>query len=124
MNVRALGNVSGTPLDGAQNVSFGKSAVDRGYTIDGDEGSKGVVSSYNCQDLSDPEVKAALMTRRAVADPHSPSTMRFNEQVTVTECSPNHSPNALQTLGMAASTSTANLGGANATGLAQGDPTS
>jgi len=127
MNVGALGNASGTPLDGAQIMSFGESAVNGGYAIDGDTGDKRVGSSYNTtsgQDPSDPEVIAALMTRRAVADPRSPSTIRFNEQVTVAEYSPNHSPNALQTLGAAASTSIGNLGDANVTGSTQGDPTS
>jgi len=127
MNVGALGNASGIPLDGAQNMSFSKSTVDGGHTIDGDAGNEGVRSSYNTtsgQDPSDPEVIAALMTQRAVADPRSPSAMRFNEQVTVAECSPNHSPNALQTLSTAASTSIGNLGDANAAGSMQGDPTS
>jgi len=127
MNVGALGNASGTQLDGAQNMSFGKSAVDGGYAVDGDAGNEGVGSSYNAtpgQDPSDPEVIAALMTRRAVTDPRSPSTMRFNEQVIVAEYSPNHSPKALQTLGTTASTSIGNLGDANATGSTQGDPTS
>jgi len=50
--------------------------------------------------------------------------MQFNEQATVTNCLPNRSPNALQTLGGAASTSTGNLGGASTTGSTQGDPTS
>jgi len=124
LNVGALGNASGTPLDGAQNVSFGESTVDGGCTINGGEGNKAVASSYNCQDPSDPEVIAALMFQRAVVDPRSPSMIPFNEHVTVAEYSPNHSPNALRTLGTAASTSTGNLGGASATGSTQGDPTS
>jgi len=66
---------------------------------------------------------AALLTRPPVAGPRSPTTMRFNEQVRVTKYSPDHSPNALQTLGTAASTSTGNLGSASAAGSTQGDPT-
>jgi len=65
MNVGALGNASGTPLDGAQIMSFGESTVDGGHTIDGDAGNEGVGSSYNTtlgQDPSDPEVIAALLT--------------------------------------------------------------
>jgi len=42
----------------------------------------------------------------------------------VTNYSPDHSPSALQTLGMAVSTSTENLGGASTTGQTQGGPTS
>jgi len=123
LNVGALGNASGTPLDGAQNVSFGESTVNEGCAIDGGEGNEAVALSYNCQDPSDPEVIATLMTRRAVADPRSPSTIRFNEHVTVAEYSPNHSPNPLRTLGAAASTLMENLGGACVTGSAQGNPT-
>jgi len=67
-------------------------------------------------------VMAALLTRPPVADPRSPTTIRFNKQVTVTKYSPDHSPNALQTLGTAASTSMGNLGGASAAGSTQGDP--
>jgi len=120
MNVGVLGNASRTPMDGAQNMSFDESTVDGGDTIDGN---KGVVSSHKGQDPSDPDVMAALLTRPPVADPCSPTTIRFNEQVTVTKYSPDHSPNALQTLGTAASTSTGNLGGASAAGSTQGDPT-
>ena len=72
LNVGVLGNASGTPLDGVQNVSFGESAVDGGCAINGGEGNEAVALSYNCQDPNDPEVIAALMTRRAVADPRSP----------------------------------------------------
>jgi len=124
LNVGALGNASGTPLDGAQNMSFGESTVNEGCTIDGGKGNEAVALSYNCQDPSDLEVIAALMTRHAVADPRSPSMIRFDEHVTVADCSPNHSPNVLQTLGTAASTSTGNLSGASVTGSTQGNPTS
>jgi len=35
--VGALGNTSGTPLDGSQDMSFGESTVDGEFTVDGDE---------------------------------------------------------------------------------------
>jgi len=47
---------------------------------------------------------------------------RSDEQVTVTNYSPDHSPNALQTLGTATSTLMGNLSGASAAGSTQGDP--
>jgi len=78
LNVGALGNASGTLMDGAQDMSFGESTVDKGYTVDGDEGA---TSNYNHQDPSDPDVMAALLTQPPVADPHSPTTKRFDEQV-------------------------------------------
>jgi len=59
MNVGALGNASGTPMDGAQNVSFGKSTVDGGDTDDGNGGNEGVASSHNF-DPNDPVVMAAF----------------------------------------------------------------
>jgi len=37
MGVGALGSASGTPLDGSQDMSFGKSAVSAEFTVDGDE---------------------------------------------------------------------------------------
>ena len=123
MNAGALGNASGTPMDGAQNMSFGESTVNGGDTIDRNEGNEGVVSSHNGEDPSDPDVMAALLTRPPVADPHSSTTIRFNEKGSVTKYSPDHSPNALQTLGAAASTLTGNLGGTSAAGSTQGDPT-
>ena len=122
MNVGALGNASGTPMDGAQNMSFGESTVDGGGSDDGDGGNEGVASSHNF-DPSDPVVMVALLTQPPVADPHSPTTIRFDEQVTVTSYSPDHSPNALQTLSTAASTLTGNLGGASDAGSTQGNPT-
>jgi len=121
MNVGALGNASGTLMDGAQNMSFGESAVDGGNTDDGCEGNEGVASSNNL-DPSDPDVMVALLTQPPVANPHSPTTIQFDEQVTVTNYSPNHSPK--QTLGMAASTLKGNSGGASAAGPTQGNPTS
>jgi len=121
MNVGALGNASGTPMDGAQNMSFGESTVDGGNTDEGCEGNKGVASSNNL-DPSDPGVMAAMLTQPPVANPHSPTTIQFDEQVTVTNHSPNHSPK--QTRGTATSTLTGNSGGTSAAGPIQGDPTS
>jgi len=121
MNVGVLGNAGGTPMDGAQNMSFGKSTVDGGNADDGTGGNEGVASSHNF-DPSDPVVMAALLTRPPAADPRSPAAMRFDEQVTVTNCLPGHSPNTLQTLGAAASTLTGNLSGASAAGSTQCDP--
>jgi len=117
MNVGALGNASGTPIDGAQNMSFGESTVDGGNT---DDGNKGVASSNNL-DPSDPDVMAAMLTQPPVANPHSPTTIQFDEQVVVTNYSPNHSPK--QTLCTATSTLTGNSGGASAAGPTQGNPT-
>jgi len=57
-----------------------------------------------------------------VANPHSPTTIQFDEQVMVTNYSPNHSPK--QTLGTATSMLTGISGGASTTGPTQGDPTS
>ena len=123
ISVGALGNASGAPLDGSQNMSFGESTVDERRAIDGNNDNEGMIvcsgsessRSYNTRsgfDLSDPEVIADLMTRPPVADPRSPTlTIRFNEQVTVTE----YTPNTMLTLGGVASTSTGNLGGAGAT---------
>jgi len=100
LNVGALGNASGTPMDGAQNMSFGKSTVDGGNT---DEGNEGVASSNNL-DPCDPSVMAAMLTQPPVANPHLPTAIQFDEQALVTNYSPNHSPK--QTLGTAASTLT------------------
>jgi len=123
LNVGALGKASGTLMDGAQDMSFGKSTFNKGYTVDGDEGNEGATSNYIHQDPSDPEVMAALLTQPPVADPRSPTTTRVDEQVMVTNYSPDHSPSALQTLGAAVSTSTENLGGASTTGQTQGGST-
>jgi len=83
LNVGALGNASGTPMDGAQNVSFGESTVDGGHTIDGDEGNKGAASDCNCQDLSDPDALAALLTQPPMTDPRFPAAMRWQRS---TDC--------------------------------------
>jgi len=73
ISVGALGNASGTPLDGSQNMSFGERAVDEKCTIDGNNDNEGMLvhsgsessTSYNTPsgfDPSDPEVIADLMT--------------------------------------------------------------
>jgi len=118
LNVGALGNASGTPMDGAQNMSFGESAVDGGNTDDGDEG----VASSNNLDPCDPSVMAAMLTQPPVVNPHLPTAIQFDEQVLVTNYSPNHSPK--QTLGTATSTLTGISGGDSTAGPTQGDPTS
>jgi len=95
MSVGALGNASGTPLDGSHNMSFGESAVDEEHTIDGEEGAASILaacdipstcnqSDQNVDDsaIVDPEMIGELMSRRSVMDPRSPtSTVQFNEQV-------------------------------------------
>jgi len=43
MGVRALGNASGAPLDGLQNMSFSESTVNEEFTIDGDEDVGGTI---------------------------------------------------------------------------------
>jgi len=119
ISVGALGNASGTPLDGSQNMSFGERAVDEKRTVDGNNDNEGMLvcsgsessTSYNTPsgfDLSDPEVIADLMTRPPMADPCSPiaSTIRFNEQVMVTKYTSHGSPS-----GGVATTLTGNLGG-------------
>jgi len=122
ISVGALGNASGTPLDGSQNMLFGERTVDKKRVIDGNNDNKGMLvcsgsessTSYNAPsgfDPSDPDVIADLMTRPPMADPRSPitSTILFNEQVAVAEYKPNGSPCS----GVAA-TLTGNLGrGAN-----------
>jgi len=117
MNIGALGNASGTPMDGAQNMSFGESAVDGGNT---DKGNEGVASSDNL-DLSDPGVMAATLTQHPVANPHSPTAIQFDQQAVATNHSPEHSPK--QTLGTAASVLTGNSDGTSAAEPTQDDPT-
>jgi len=125
ISVGALGNASGTPLDGSQNMSFGERTVDEKRAIDGNNDNEGgreykgmlvhsgseSSTSYATPsgfDPSDPDVIADLMTRPPAADPRSPisSTIQFNEQFAVAEYKPNGSPH-----GGVASTSTGNLGG-------------
>jgi len=58
MNVGALGNASGTPMDGAQNMSFGgESALDGGNN---DEGPQDIASNINL-DPCDPSVIATVL---------------------------------------------------------------
>jgi len=125
ISVGALGNASGTPLDGSQNMSFGERTVNEKRAIDGNNNNKGgreyegmlvcsgseSSTSYATPsgfDPSDPDVIADLMPRPPAADPRSPITsmIGFNEQVAVVEYKPNGSPP-----GGVASTSTGNLGG-------------
>ena len=120
IRVGALGNASGTPLDGSHNFSFGERAVDKQDTIEGDKQPKehkGMLmysgsessASYNTPtgfDPSDPEVIGDLLSRPPKPINHSPtSTIKFNEQTVVTEYAQ----------GGAASTKVGNLGGANDT---------
>jgi len=115
ISVGALGNTSGTPLDGSQNVSFGENAIDRRRSADENNGDDGMAvysgsessTSYatpSGYDPSDPEVLANLLTRHPVPSARSPtSTIQFNEQVVVTKYS----------RGGVTSTTTGNLGGAD-----------
>jgi len=67
MPVGALGNASGTPLDGSQDMSFGESAVGGEFTIDGDEGDRGLSASLSASghDPNAPDVITMLTTRGA-----------------------------------------------------------
>ena len=79
MRVGALGNASGTPLDGLQDMSFGESTVGGEFTVDGDEDARELsVSGHNVPSghdpsdpnvITDPAVIPALMTRRSETDP-------------------------------------------------------
>jgi len=73
ISVGALGNASGAPLDGSQNMSFGENATDRRRSVDGNNGNDGMMvysgsessTSYNTPsgfDPSDPETLADLLT--------------------------------------------------------------
>jgi len=115
-SVGALGNASGTPLDGSNNFSFGERTGVKQDVVDGDKQPKehegmlvcsGSESSGSCNtptgfDPSDPEVIGDLLTRPPKMSPRSPSATQFNEQTVVTE----------HTQGGDASTTIANLGGA------------
>jgi len=119
LNVGALENASGTPMDGAQNMSFGgKSTVDGGNS---DGGNQGVASNINL-DPCDPSVIATMLTRPPGVNSSSPTAIHFDEQVLVTNYSPNHSPK--HTLGTATSTLTGILGSNSNNEPSQGDPTS
>jgi len=119
LNVGALGNASGTPMDGAQNMSFGGESTVDGGNADG--GNQDVTSNINL-DSCDPSVIATMLTRPPGANTSSPTTIHFNEQVLVTNYSPNHSPK--HTLGTATSTLTGISGSNSNTEPTQGDPTS
>ena len=119
ISVGALGNASGTPLDGSHNFSFGERTVVKQDAVDGDKQPKeckgmlvcsGSESSGSCNtptgfDPSDPEAIGDLLARPPKTSPRSPSAMQFNEQTVVTEC----------TQGGDASTTIGNLGGATNT---------
>jgi len=104
-------------------MSFRESAVEERRAVDGNNDNEGMIvhsgsessTSYNTPsgfDPSDPEAITDLMTQPPMADPRSPTLrIRFNEQVIVTE----HTPNTMLTHGGVASTSTGNLGGTGAT---------
>jgi len=100
MSVGALGNASDTPLDGSHDMSFGESTVDEEYTVDGEDtasilAAHNIPMTYSQNDpnvlvvdstIMDPEMIGALMSRRSVVDPSSPtSTVQFNKQVAVKE---------------------------------------
>ena len=131
ISVGALGNASGTPLDGSQNMSFGedlaspeerrivdsatKAAAYATYRstrpgwrkgaceVKVDDGSESSVGTPPNFDPSDPKVLGDLLSRPPEPINHSPtSTIKFNEQTVVTEYAQ----------GGAASTTVGNLGGA------------
>jgi len=115
ISVGALGNASGTPLDGLHNMSFGENAIDGRQATDENNGDDGMAvysgskssTSYATPlgyDPRDPEVLATLLTRPPMPSTRSPtSTIQFNEQVVVTKNSQ----------GGVTSTTTGNLGGAD-----------
>jgi len=133
ISVGALGNASGTPLDGSQNMSFGedlaspedrrivdsatkvaacaacrssRSGWRKGVKVDDESESSTSCGTPPNFDSSDPKALADLLTRPPEPNTHSPtSTMQFNEQTVVTECAQ----------GGTASTAIGNLGGANDT---------
>jgi len=104
ISVGALGNASGTPLDGSHNVSFGESNDHDGMVAHSESDSSTSYATPVGYDASDPEVIAKLLTQPPKPSANSPtSTIQFNEQVLVTEYSQ----------GGTASTTIGNLGGAN-----------
>jgi len=44
INVGALGNASGTPLDGSQHVSFGENAINKNRAVVGDNDNNGMIA--------------------------------------------------------------------------------
>jgi len=135
MSFRALGNASGTPLDGSHDMSFGESTVDEEHTVDGEEDAASILAAYNLpmtysqndpnvvnSMIMNPEMIGTLMSQRSVVDPRSPtSTVQFNEQVAVKEYVLG-SPTSAS--GMSITTSAGNTGGAEPSGSTQGNPTS
>jgi len=115
ISVGALGNASGTPLDGSHNVSFGENAINGRQATNENNGDDGMAmysgsdssTSYDTPsgyDPSDPEVIANLLTQPPMPSVRSPMlTMQFNEKVEVTKFSRSG----------VTSTMTGNLGGAD-----------
>ena len=124
ISVGALGNASGTPLDGSQHTSFGENDAEERRIVDsaaklaasrtkssvgmkvysGSESS----TSYNTPpsfDPCDPEVLGTLLSAPPKPVARSPTSIQFNEQTEVTEF----------TRSGTTSTTTGNLGGAGAT---------
>ena len=66
MTVGALGNASGTPLDGTQGMSFAESTVGE-FTFDRDEDDG--VPHTSGDDPNDPDMIMMLATRRSPVDP-------------------------------------------------------
>ena len=74
MRVGALGNASGTPLDGTHDMLFGESTVDEEFTVDGEDAASimaacNIPTTCNQTDpnvddsaIVDPEVIGALMS--------------------------------------------------------------
>jgi len=73
ISVGALGNASGTPLDGSQNMSFGENATNRRHSVNGNNGDNGMITYSGSEsstsyatpsgyDPSDPETLAELLT--------------------------------------------------------------
>jgi len=73
MSVGALGNASGTPLDGSHNMSFGENALDGRQAVNENNGDDGMAvhsgsdssASYatpDGYDPRDPEALASLLT--------------------------------------------------------------
>jgi len=115
ISVGALGNASGTPLDGSHHMSFGEIALDGRQAVNENNGDNGLAvcsgsdsstshatpDGYNPRD---PEVIARLLTQPPKPSARSPtSTIQFNEQVVVTKYSQDGTT----------STTIRNLGGAN-----------
>jgi len=91
ISVGALGNASGTPLDGSHDVSFGEIALEGKPTVNenndhdgmtacsGSDSSRSYVTPDGC-DASDPEAIARLLTQPPKPSASSPtSTIQFNE---------------------------------------------